>query len=117
MNDQTPNFEGQNPAPKPSVDGLGIASLVLGVISLCCCCFVEVSALFGGVAIALACISRAKLGRFSGSAVAGLVCGIFGALIGIVALVINAVLFLNPELASSLESLFSVGLETPTPTK
>ena len=105
MDGQTPKIEENAPASSPHPDSLGIASLVFGLISVSCCCFAEIAALSGGVSILLACISRAKLGRLSGFAVAGLVCGIFGAIVGVTALVISAVLFLSPELSETLERL------------
>ena len=70
MNGQTPKFEDRT--TPPATDWLGIASFALGLISLCCCCFLEVGALAGALATVLACLSRARFGRFSALAVAGL---------------------------------------------
>lgn len=110
MNGQTPKFEDRT--TPPATDWLGIASFALGLISLCCCCVVEVGALAGALATVLACLSRARFGRFSAFAVAGLVCGAFGALIGVAMMIFDLLVYTNADFAASIESIFSGGTQT-----
>lgn len=110
MNGQTPKFEDRT--TPPATDWLGVTSFALGMLSLCCCCFFEVGALAGALAIVLACLSRARFGRFSAFAVAGLVCGAFGALFGVAMMIFNLLVYTNADFAASIESLFSGDAQT-----
>lgn len=65
-------------------NGLAIASLVCGIISivLCCCCGLGV--LLGIAGIVLAILSKKNSGgKLSGLAIAGLICGIVGVVFGV----------------------------------
>ena len=66
-----------------------IVSLVTGILSVLCCCFVWVSLPLGIIAIVFAAISRHKLGYFDGMAIAGLILGIFGTVIGTVVIILS----------------------------
>lgn len=65
-----------------SGNGAAITSMIFGIISivLCCCC--GMGFLFGVVAIVFAIISGKKKGKIQGMAIAGLVCGIIGGVLG-----------------------------------
>lgn len=68
----------------PGVNGFAIASLVTGIVSIVCCCFLYGFSLIPAVlAVVFAVLSRkASGGRFSGMAIAGLVTGIVGIALG-----------------------------------
>lgn len=66
-----------------------IVSLVTGILSILCCCFTFIGLPLGIIAIVFSVVSRKKLGYFDGMAVAGLVLGIFGAVIGTVVFIIS----------------------------
>ena len=83
---------------KKGPDSLGIASMVLGIVSIvfaCCCCCWKFGFIFsliaGVVAIVLAIVAKSKAPdhKFSGMAIAGLIMGIIGTLLGV------AVMFLT----------------------
>ena len=69
--------------------GWSVASLVCGIISLVCCCTGYAGVILGTLAIIFAIVSRKNLGYFDGMAVAGLVLGIIGFVLGL-ALIIFA---------------------------
>lgn len=60
-----------------------VASVVVSVVSLICCCAHWVGAVLGALAIIFAIISRKNIGYFDGLAIAGLIIGIFGVVFGI----------------------------------
>ena len=93
--------------PPKASDALGVASMILGIVSLVCCCCGAFGAVLGGAAVLLACLSRAKLGRFSGVAVTGLICGIFAALIALVMIVFSGILMNDPEIKDAIESVYA----------
>lgn len=66
-------------------DGWSIAAFVFGILAiLTCCCYGISGIVFGIVAIVLACISKSQNGgRMPGLALAGLICGIVGAVLGL----------------------------------
>ena len=63
--------------------GWSITSLVLGILSVVCCCLGWAGAIFAIGAIVFAVVARKTLGYFDGLAIAGLVLGIFGAVFSI----------------------------------
>ena len=63
--------------------GWSVASLVLSIISVVCCCLPVLSIVVGALSILFAIISRINLGYFDGLAIAGIVVGIFGLVIGV----------------------------------
>ncbi len=85
-------YESVSPAQNAS-HGFAIASLVLGIISVVCCCFYPLGLTLGALAIIFAIIDRRQHGVFNGLATAGLVLGIIGAAIGVFS-VIDAIV--NP---------------------
>ncbi|MBQ9070535.1 MAG: DUF4190 domain-containing protein [Clostridia bacterium] len=62
--------------------GWSVASLVLGIVSVLCCCLGWVGLLMGALAIVFAVVSRVSLGYFDGMSIAGLILGIFGVVFG-----------------------------------
>lgn len=67
----------------PHTRAWSVASLILGIASLLCCCLSWGAAVAGVIAIVCAIISRRTLGYFDGLAVAGLIVGIIGTVFGI----------------------------------
>ena len=67
---------------KPKTMAWSVASLVLGIISIICCCLGWTGIIFGALALVFAFVSRKTLGYFDGMAIAGLVTGIFGLIFG-----------------------------------
>ncbi len=102
------NLQNENVAgpeqPKKS-NGLAIAGMVLGIISIigaCCSPIVGVALAIGG----LVCSIMSKKQGPSGMATAGLVCSIIGIVIAVINAVAGAVLIANmPELQNILDSV------------
>ncbi len=89
MQNAAPQAE-QAAAKKP--DSFGIASMILGIVSIviaCCCCCIKFGFVFslivGITAIVLAIVAKSKSPehKFSGMAIAGLIMGIIGTLLGV----------------------------------
>ena len=73
-------------APFPAFQksrGWSVASLVLSIVSVVCCCLPVLSIVLGALSILFAIISRVNLGYFDGLSIAGLVVGIFGLVMGV----------------------------------
>ena len=62
-------------------NGFSIASLVLGIIAVACCCVEFISLVCATLAILFAILDKKKNSTMNGMAVAGLICGIVGAVI------------------------------------
>ena len=69
-------------APKPKTLGWSVASMVVGILSVVCCCFGYTGIIFGIGAIIFSIVARKTLGYFEGMSIAGLVLGIFGLVFG-----------------------------------
>ncbi len=80
---------GYNEPPKSN--GLAIASLVLGIISIPMACCYGAGLVFGIIALILGLVSKPKTGpgagRLPGMAIGGIICGIIGALMSIAMIV------------------------------
>ena len=74
--------------------GWSVASMVLGIISVVCCCFGWSGLILGTMAIVFSVVSRKSLEYFDGMSIAGLVLGIFGLVFG-VAMIIGT--YLPPD--------------------
>lgn len=85
-----PNFNNMFAPPPPTYNGFAIASLVLGIVSIVCCCLEYFALVPSCLAIIFALVYRTKTGRFSGVALGGLICGIVGTVF-IVALIIYSI--------------------------
>ena len=92
--------------PKGKFYGFGIASMILGIISITCCCVFGAPILFAILAVVFAIITMSK--GANGFAIAGLVTGCIGVILnGIVLMIIfggGLDIYLE-ELESVLESL------------
>ncbi len=75
---------------RPKTKGWSVASLVLGILSVVCCCIGYAGIVFGIAAIAVSIISRRSLGYFDGMCIGGLLLGIFGTVFAIATLVVIA---------------------------
>lgn len=86
MNGQYPNYQYNNyhnPPPQGSA-GFGIASLVLGIISLTfACCIPIIPAILGFIGLILGSVGIKKGGAGRGMAIAGLVLSIISTIIGV----------------------------------
>ena len=68
---------------RPKTRMWSVVSMIVGILSVVCCCFGWMGLFFGVAAIACAIISRNSLGYFDGMAIAGLVLGVFGTVFGL----------------------------------
>lgn len=68
---------------RPKTKGWSVASMVIGIISVVCCCGGWCGIFLGVAAVILSIISRKTLGYFDGMSVAGIVLGVFGFVLGI----------------------------------
>ena len=68
---------------RPKTKGWSVASMVIGIISVVCCCGGWCGIFLGVGAVILSIISRKTLGYFDGMSVAGIVLGVFGFVLGI----------------------------------
>jgi uncharacterized protein DUF4190 len=79
-------------APVPS-NGMGTASLVLGIISVVVFCLWPVSIIIGALAVIFGLIGRRKARRGeatnAGMALAGFICGLVGLVLGVVLLIVS----------------------------
>lgn len=92
-------------APQKQTNGFAIASMVLGIISVLCCCIGYISIILGILAIVFFAIDRKTNGKSNGMAIAGLILGIFGILMGVLAIVSSISGFMN-EYESIYSSVF-----------
>ncbi len=97
------------PERPESSSGYGIASLILGILSLCCC-----GLPCGIAAIVTALIDRSRRGLFTASAVAGLIMGILGLISWLMGVVLFIVILIpalgeiesDPEFTAALMRFF-----------
>ena len=66
-----------------------IVSMVLGILSIVCCCIYYVGIVAAIIAVVFASVSRAKMGYFDGFAIAGLITGIIGIVFGAAMIVVD----------------------------
>lgn len=67
-----------------SPSGFAIASLVLGILSLVCCCFWYVSGIFAVIGLVFSIIVLVKHKPGRGMAIAGLICSAIGLIIAVI---------------------------------
>ena len=98
----TPNCDPyMMPPEQKQSKGFAIASLVLGIASIVCCCLDVVSVVCAILAIVFAVLSRRQLGEFHGMAIAGLICGIVGLALSVYLIVdgiLNPASDVDPEI-------------------
>ena len=76
-------FWSQQTPQEPKSNGYNIASLVLGILSIVCCCIPVFAPAFAVLAILFFVFAK-KRGNANGMAIAGLICGIFGLILGLI---------------------------------
>ena len=95
-------------APPPTrTTGFSIASLILGIFGLLCCCFGPVGLICSLLAIVFAAISRRRLYLFDGMSTAGLILGILGAVAGLYMTFSYVVSFSDPEFWATYEEVYN----------
>ncbi|MBQ8350793.1 MAG: DUF4190 domain-containing protein [Clostridia bacterium] len=82
-NAQGPYFDPYASPMQRQSKAFSIASLVLGIVAIVCCCLSPVSLICAVLAIVFAVLHRRQVGFFEGMSIAGLVCGIIGAVLAI----------------------------------
>lgn len=88
---EDPNVSGQDNRPlyefdeeeQPVSRTYGTASMVLGIISVVCCCLGPIGLVLSILAIVFSVVDYRRQKRFTGMAIAGLVLGIVGIILGI----------------------------------
>ena len=92
-------------ATKPKTVGFSVASMVLGILSVICCCMGWSGLILGALAIVFSIVSRKVLGYFDGMSIAGLIVGIFGVCFGalIVFIIYGPIQQIIEELVKELE--------------
>lgn len=70
-------------------NGFSIASLVLGILSLACCCFTYIPLVLGILGVVFAVIDKKTNSTMNGMATAGMVCGIVSIAIGVLSIALN----------------------------
>ena len=94
--------------PKPVKDagkGLGIAGMVLGILSLMCCGCAGIALFMSVVSVILSCVGIVKsrrCGYVNGFAIAGLACGGVGVLANIISLVFTV--FMSASFSTAMEA-------------
>ena len=78
---------GQMPEQKPSANACQIISLILGILSIICCCFGIISTVFAIAGIILAIVGNKK--QKHGVGTGGLVCSIIGLVLSLIILAIS----------------------------
>lgn len=102
-NEEKPMWSEKPATPKDN--GFNIASLVLGILSIVCCCTYGVFSIIAGVlAIVFFVISKNK-GTSNGMALAGLICAIFGILLGMI--YFSMVIFMFDDILAMMEDSMS----------
>lgn len=111
-----PNYAFYVDEQPKKIDGFGIAALILGIISLLCCCLYPVTWFVGLLGIVFAIVSRKKMGKFTGIAIAGLVCAAIGTVIS--CFLLGSVIFtilVDPEAFwQAVEEGYNAGLNAGT---
>ncbi len=89
-NKENSQIAGENP--------WSLVSLIVSIFSICCCPFSALAIALGILAIIFSGISKRRSGKFDGLATAGMIVGIFGVVLGLLAIaatVIFIVIFAN----------------------
>ena len=86
-------------------NGMAVASLVLGIIAVCCCCVSGLSLVLGILAIVFSVLSRKNPAK-SGLGTAGLVLGIIAAVLAIVSIIVAQTDWYQTTVTQQLIDLF-----------
>lgn len=85
-------MNGQEPSKSTfSPSGFSIASLVLGILSIVCCCVWYISGIFGILGLVFSIIVLVKKKSGKGMAIAGLICSAIGIIMAVILLVMVVV--------------------------
>lgn len=103
-NAATPCFTPAGPQIDRS-NGMGIASLVLGILSLLLCCCYGFGILLAIPAVILAIVDGVKYRKMCGYDIAGLIFGIIGFLLGAITLICLAIAVSSPEFKEILDEI------------
>ncbi len=68
-------------------NGFSIASLVLGIVSIACCCFNYIPLILGILSVIFAIIDKKNNATMNGMAIAGLICGIVSIALALISIV------------------------------
>ena len=91
-----PQFEDKKPQK-----GFAIAGLVLGILSIiCCCCNEYISLIMGILAVVFFFVDKKQNGSINGMAIAGLVCGLVSIAISVFGLILSTTDFYKEFLAT-----------------
>jgi len=82
----------------PRSRGFSVASMVLGIVSICLSSGLYIGFILGGLAIVFSIVSRKILGYFDGMSIAGIILGIFGLVFSAFSIAVNLYLFTHPKL-------------------
>lgn len=87
-------------------DKLGLLSLIFGIASVLTSMLYFVGIPLAITAIVLSILSRSRIGRFQGTAVAGLCIGICGVCLGLLFFAVMLAMFSNPDFINALQQLY-----------
>ncbi len=102
-----PPFWSQPQPQPPQSHGYNIATLVLGILSIVCCCFYGFISIICGILAIIFFVLSKKNGTSNGMAVAGLICAIFGLVLG---------LFFGIYILANLDMLLEIAEQVTTVT-
>ena len=102
-------FRTVNPNGRRKTYGWSVASLVCGIISVVCCCIGYGAVVLGILAVVFSILSRKNLGYFDGMAIAGLVLGIVGFILG--AAILLSTYFIDEEFLEEYQKYLEQYLE------
>ena len=110
-NQQFNNYNnGYPPRPpynqKPK-DKLGLFSLIFGIASIVTSMLYFLGIPFAITAIVLSILSKNRIGRFEGTAVAGLCLGICGVCLGLLFFAVMLAMFSSPELIDNMQQIYN----------
>ena len=91
--------------PKHNSRVWSVLSLILGIVSIICCCVWWIGVVCGVASIAFAIVSRVSLGYFDGLSIAGLITSIFGLMFGIFIIILEFIIVNSPEYAEFLKEV------------
>ena len=93
-----------NQKPK---DKLGLFSLIFGIASIVTSMLYFLGIPFAITAIVLSILSKNRIGRFEGTAVAGLCLGICGVCLGLLFFAVMLAMFSSPELIDNMQQIYN----------